>query len=195
MRPTPRTQPYRLGAPRMPGLVLNAMLGGRQAGALNPADYRRQRMQMAAGRPQAMTDVRDFGQPPVPSITTGDNFGGGPPTSVIPGHAGARGGAPHGDVTATRAGLEASAVIRAIQALRAGQPIGAATQARLRSTAESGAARRPGFDPVSLIQASDPANQHTLLMAALRRRDGFAGQQGPLQKLILQSLLAPNRVV
>jgi hypothetical protein len=107
MRPTPRTQPYRLGAPRMPGLVLNAMLGGRQAGALNPADYRRQRMQMAAGgQPQATTDVRGFGQPPVAA----------PPQ--------------HGDVTATRAGLEASAVIRAIQALRAGQPIGTATQAR-----------------------------------------------------------------
>lgn len=169
MLPTPRTQPYRLGAPRMPGLVLNAMLGGRQAGALNPADYRRQRMQMAAGgQPQATTDVRGFGQPPV---------------------------AAHGDVTATRAGLEASAVIRAIQALRAGQPIGAATQARLRSTAESGVARKPGFDPVSLIQAAGGENQHTMLMAALRRRGGFAGQQGPLQNLILQSLLAPNRVV
>jgi hypothetical protein len=157
----------------MPGLVLNAMLGGRQAGALNPADYRRQRMQMAAGRPQTAGDDRRARllRAAGPSQRTARGRDGDPRRS--------RGfcGHPRHPSAARRA------------ADRCGDPGPPAFHGGKRRSS------KPGFDPVSLIQAAGGENQHTLLMAALRRRDGFAGQQGPLQKLILQSLLAPNRVV
>lgn len=49
MLPTPRTQPYRAGAPREVNAVLQAMLAGRQPGVVNEGDFARQRSQMQAG--------------------------------------------------------------------------------------------------------------------------------------------------
>lgn len=94
MRPTSRTQPYRSGAPRMPGMALDAMLAGRRPGQLNPADFNRmrqrranlgqqqatlqqlaeQRLRQMAGNPQATADVRGqfsgggFGDPHVQQL-------------------------------------------------------------------------------------------------------------------------------
>lgn len=48
MRPTPRTQPYRRGAPRPLGDTLQAMLQGRIPGQVNGGDFERQRRQGAA---------------------------------------------------------------------------------------------------------------------------------------------------
>lgn len=48
MLPTPRTQPYRAGAPREVNAVLQAMLAGRQPGVVNEGDFARQRSQMQA---------------------------------------------------------------------------------------------------------------------------------------------------
>jgi hypothetical protein len=68
MLPTPQAQPYRAGsAHRMPGMVLEAMLAGRQPGQTNAADFERVRRQQATfqqllaqrmQRPQATADVR-----------------------------------------------------------------------------------------------------------------------------------------
>lgn len=73
MRPTPRTQPYRAGLPRMAGQALDAMLAGRAQGQLNGGDFNRQRMalqklaQQRLGQgPMATADVRgQFGNAPM----------------------------------------------------------------------------------------------------------------------------------
>lgn len=77
MRPTPRTQPYRSGMPRMAGMVLDAMQQGRQPGQLNPADYERQRLQMAAR--QQMMGARPVAGINPPGQLAVDNFGLIPP--------------------------------------------------------------------------------------------------------------------
>lgn len=48
MLPTPRTQPYRAGTPRVFNAALQAMLIGRQPGVVNGGDFARQRAQMQA---------------------------------------------------------------------------------------------------------------------------------------------------
>lgn len=73
------------------------------------------------------------------------------------------------DIQGRRATNEANATIRAIQAQRSGQPIGARTAARLRGTTTQGVGQR-GVDPLGLIKNGSPDTLHTLLMAALARR-------------------------
>jgi hypothetical protein len=93
MRPTPRTQPYRAGAPRMPGAALQAMLGGRIPGQLNQGDFDRQRRQAASLQqlvqqrlaPRASADVRgNFGGAPMSEGIAVDHWGGPGPVSTIP---------------------------------------------------------------------------------------------------------------
>lgn len=108
--PTHRTQPYRQGQPRMPGMALQAMLQGRAPGApINAADFNRQRMAAAAkpslrdlalqqlGAPRATADVRgQFGGAggldqlsritprEAPMQMSVDSWGSIPPPSTIP---------------------------------------------------------------------------------------------------------------
>ena len=81
MIPSRRTQPYRQG-PREAGLALDNMLAGRAIGQMvNPADFARQRMQMAS--PIASADVRGtFGYSPGGGMAV-DHWGG-QATNLIP---------------------------------------------------------------------------------------------------------------
>jgi hypothetical protein len=90
-----RTQPYRTGQARMPGLALEAMLRGRAPGqTFNGADFLRQQRHMAKGgdvrahirqrmQPRATADVRGmFDRAMAPQISLQDILralsGGGP---------------------------------------------------------------------------------------------------------------------
>jgi len=74
-----RTQPYRASAPRMPGMVLDAMLAGRRPGQLNPADFDRQRRQQARLQDLVGQQMQRREHPPVASADVRGLFGGGRP--------------------------------------------------------------------------------------------------------------------